>query len=394
MSNPKTLKVLYGMGLLLATSIAFPAYIKSSFLEDFVDLKWIGIFFIGVAFLALITINFFPYYIKKFSNYRLAIIILLIHMAAILLLITTHSAFGIFILFVIIETTAYLMLINMDVFVERFTANPTTGRIRTVYFTFINLGWLLSPLAVGYLVGEENYRLIYLIALSFLAVMLIIMLANRKSLEDHLQYEHRRSWETLKNILNNSNLRGIFGIAFLLELFYAVAVIYVPIYLHQTIGFDWKTIGIIFTFMLLPFVFLEIPAGKLADKYAGEKKILNVGFLILIVSVTLFFLTKSINPLLWGVILFTSRCGAALVESMRESYFFKIVDVKEIDYINFFRNVSPLAYLTASGLGILILKFFPVQILFFFLALILLSGFYFTGSLKKIVIKRKRGKSR
>jgi hypothetical protein len=75
---------------------------------------------------------------------------------------------------------------------------------------------------------------------------------------------------------------------------------------------------------------------------------------------------------------------------MRESYFFKIVDVKDIDYINFFRNVSPLAYLVGSGLSVLALKFFSIQILFFFLAVILFLGFYFTASLQKIITKAKK----
>jgi len=389
MSNTKSLKILYWLGFFMAISIAFPSYIKSSFLESFVNLNRIGLFFVGSSLFALIAINFFPYYIKKFTNYRLAIIMLVTQILGVMLLITTHSAFWAFVFFIIIEVTTYLIFINMDVFVERFTANPTTGRIRTLYFTFINLGWLLSPLAVGYLVGKENYRLVYLIAIIFQTIVLIIMLANRKRLEDHLQYEHHPTGATMKYILNNSNLRGIFAIAFLLELFYVVAVIYIPIYLHQYIGFDWKTIGTIFTFMLIPFVVLEIPAGRIADRYSGEKKILVIGFMILIALVTLFFLIKSTNPLIWGLVLFLSRCGAALIESMRESYFFKIVDVKDIDYINFFRNVSPLAYLIVSGLSILVLRFFPLQVLFLFLAIILLSGFYSVGSLKKIITKEK-----
>lgn len=390
MEKNKGLKVLYLIGFLLSASVAFPGYIRSSFLEEFVDLKWIGLFFLGSALFSLIAIDFFPYYIKKFSNYRLAVFILFIHIISILLLITVHSVIWVFVYFVISGVASYLMFINLDVFVERFTANPTTGKIRTVYFTFLNLGWLISPIIVGYLLGEGNYRLVFLISVIFQIIAITVMLASRKKLEDHLEYEHHRTLTTLKNIWRNPDLRGIFTIAFLLEMFYVIAVIYMPIYLHENIGFSWQIIGIIFTFMLLPFVVLEIPAGSFADKYSGEKKVLMLGFMILIASVSLFFLTESTAPLIWGVILFLSRCGAALVESMRESYFFKTVDVKDIDYINFFRNVSPLAYLVGSGLSILVLKFYPIQLLFFFLALLLISGLFFTSSLSTIITKKVR----
>jgi len=380
----KSLKILNLLGFLFALSVAFPAYIRSTFLEEFVALRWIGLFFIGSAVLSLVAINFFPYFIKKFTNYRLSLIVIIIDIVSILLLISTRSPYWAFVFFTFAVVATYLIWISLDVFVEKLTANITTGRTRTIYLTFTNLGWVLSPLAVGYLVGEKNYRLIYFIAVLFLLSIFIILLAKRKSLEDHVVYKHHHTLRTLKNIWRNLNLRGIFAIAFLLELFYAIAVIYMPIYLHQDLGFDWSVIGIIFTFMLLPFIILEIPAGVLADKYAGEKKIFCLGFIILVTAVALFFFVNSTNPIVWGLILFISRCGAALIEAMRESYFFKIVDVEDIDYINFFRNISPLSYLIGSALAILILEFYPIQYLFIFLAVILLSGFYFTWRIKAV----------
>ena len=158
-----------------------------------------------------------------------------------------------------------------------------------------------------------------------------------------------------------------------------------PIYLHETIGFDWLTIGALFTVMLLPFVILEIPAGWLADKYISEKRIFALGFLIISAAVALFFFTKSNNFFVWAMVLLLSRCGAALIESMRESYFFKIVDVQDIDYINFFRNLSPLSYLIISGLSIILLNYYPIEYIFICLAIILLSGIYFSLRLGAIV---------
>lgn len=385
MIKGKNLKTLFFLGFILALSTAFPGYIKSSFVEEFVDLSWVGAFFVGAALLSLLTINFFPYFIKKFSNYWLAVIVTIINIISIILLIAVQSPILVFIFFAISGATIYLIWINMDVFLERFTSNVTTGRIRTLYFTCLNFGWLFSPLIVGYLVGEKNYRLIYILSALLLVIFLIILLSKRRELSDHLNYQHHSTAETLRNIWKNLNLRRIFIIAFLLEVFYVIAVIYMPIYLHETIGFDWLTIGALFTVMLLPFVILEIPAGWLADKYISEKRIFALGFLIISAAVALFFFTKSNNFFVWAMVLLLSRCGAALIESMRESYFFKIVDVQDIDYINFFRNLSPLSYLIISGLSIILLNYYPIEYIFICLAIILLSGIYFSLRLGAIV---------
>lgn len=382
------MKILYFMAFFMALSEAFPGYIKSSFVKEYVPAYWVGLFFVGSSLLTLFAVNFFPVLIKRFSNFKVALSVILINIASIVFLITVQDVYWFFVFFIIFETALILRWINMDIFLERITANPTTGKTRTLYLTYKNVGWLISPVIVGFLVGASNYRLIYLCSIVFLTIALIMMIAQKKRLRDDLDYEHQSTWKTIRRVFQRVSLRCIFSISFLLQLFYSIAVIYMPIYLNQNLGFSWQTIGLIFTFMLIPFVVLEIPAGIIADKYSGEKKILILGFLILISSTALFFFTKSTDPIVWAIILFLSRCGASLIEAMRESYFFKIIDVEDIDYINLFRDIRPLAYLVGSGFGVLVLKFLPLEYIFLFLAIILISGLFLTASLKRIENKR------
>lgn len=384
MTAKRIVKTIYFLGFVLALAEAFPAYIKSSFIEQFVTVARVGLFFIGSSLISLLAINFFPFFIKKFTNYRLALLILGINIASYLTLIVTNSPLLAFIAFALGEMTIILLWINMDVFLERLTPNVTTGRMRTVYFTFINFGWLGAPLAVGYILSVNNYRFIYLVAIFLVLLVLGTLMYKRKELEEHVQYKHQPTLKTLKNIWQRFELRNIFIIAFLLSLFYAIAVIYLPIYLHEYIGFSWQNIGVIFTLMLIPFVILEIPAGIFADKFNGEKKIFTIGFLILALACISFFFIRSPSILIWGLILFLSRCGAALIEAMRESYFFKVVNVEDIDYINLFRNLFPLSFLVGSILGVLVIKFFPFQYLFLLLAIILLFGFFSIARLKRV----------
>lgn len=385
MNSKIGLKILFFMGFIIALSEAFPGYIRSSFLEEFVSVQTVGFFFLGAAILTLVVINFFPILIRKFSNFWIFVSVIILNILSTILLITTQSTLLVFTGFIFILATINLMWINMDVFIEKLTENVTTGRTRTMYYTILSAGWLASPLIVGYIVGENNYRLVYVFAIAFLIVVLGILFAKRKYFKKHITFEHHHTWKSLKHIWRNVNLRGVFAISFLLEFFFITTIVYMPIYLHENIGLDWLTIGIIFTVMLVPYIFLEIPAGTIADKYHNEKKIFMFGFMIMAASAGLIFFIDSTNPIIWALILFLTRCGAALIQSMRETYFFKNVNVENIDYINFFRDVKPLAILMGMGISVLVLEFYPLRYLFLFITIVLLSGFFFSWRLKRVV---------
>lgn len=380
--NKNRLAILYCLGLLLAVSSALPAYIQSNFLGKFVDVQTISLFFVIANFLTVVAILLFPSLIKAISNYFTTKAVLALYLASLLGLALAPGASLALISITLFTITSSLIWINMDVLIESFSNNRTTGRIRTIYFTFINIGWILSPLLSSYLIEKGQYTLSFLVAAFMVVPVYLILISQGKKLKDKIEYQEETLPLTLKKMWNNKNLRGIFFIALLLSLFYSSAVIYIPIYLYQNLGMSWHSLGIIFSIMLIPFVLIEIPAGIIADKYIGEKELLSVGFSILIFSLFLFYCIESPNIWLWALVLFLSRIGAALIEAMRETYFFKIVDVEEVGYINIFRATTPLGYVIGTGLAALIINFFPLNYLFLFLAIIMLSGFGFVISIK------------
>src|SRR5207249_2591358 len=121
----------------------------------------------------------------------------------------------------------------------------------------------------------------------------------------------------------------IYLVNFLLQFFFSWMIIYTPIYLHEYVGFTWSQIAIIFSIMLLPFVILELPLGKIADRVLGEKELLVTGFSIMALTTAAMTFLHSANMVIWIGLLFISRIGAATVEIMSETYFFK--QVSDID---------------------------------------------------------------
>lgn len=380
--NRSRLLILYFLGLLLAVSTALPTYIQSNFLRQFVSLNTISVFMMIANLATAAAILIFPKYIKRLSNYFLTKVVLIVYASSLFGLTLSTNALTAFVSIVLFSITSNLIWINMDVLVESFSSDASTGRTRTIYFTFINVGWILSPIMTTYLIGKGEYALSFLIAGLLVAPLFLIFLYQAKNLKDKVKYQEDGITKSLRKIWGKKDLRGIFFVAFLLQLFYSTAVIYLPLYLFQNLNMGWEMLGPIFSVMLIPFIVLEIPAGIIADKYLGEKEMLSVGFIILTVALFLFYYISVPSFWIWMAVLFLSRVGAALVEAMRETYFFKTVGAKDISYINMFRITAPLAYIVGPAISILVLMFWPLNYLFLVMAAIMLSGLGFSLSLK------------
>ncbi|MEI6529305.1 MAG: MFS transporter [Candidatus Falkowbacteria bacterium] len=377
-----SLLILYFLGFLLAISSALPAYIQSNFLNEFVSLRTLSVFFIIANSLTVFCIVAFPKYIKILSNFFLTKVILVIHGVSLLALVVTNNPLSAFLSIALFTISTNLLWINMDVLIETFSSNSSTGRTRTTYFTFINLGWIIAPSLSSYLIKFGDYQLAFLIAASITIPVFFVFLYQGRRLKDKVAYSKEKLSAVIKKSWNNKNLRGIFFISLILQLFYSTAVVYVPIYLYQNLGISWQSLGLMFSIMLIPFLLFEIPAGIIADKYIGEKEILFLGLFILVCSLFLFFYIQVTTFWIWASVLFLSRVGASLIEAMRETYFFKIVSAKDVVHINIFRTTSPLGYVIGSGLAVLILSIFPLNYLFLIVAIISLSGFAFIASIK------------
>lgn len=379
----KSLLILYIAGIFLAISSAIPAYINSSFIENSVSIRYVGLFFVIANTITFFSMFFFPSMIRKLGNLFSTKIVIIVNILSMGVLMTNPRPIYLFVFFVLMWMSSNLVWINMDIFVESFTKNINTGKTRAIYFTFMNLGWIFSPfIASRLVVGDNNYNFVYLASILILFVFYIIIVSHQKIISKKVNFASAKIKATLADFWKNASLRGVYFVSFFLNLFFNSAVVFVPIYLHINLGFEWSTLGIMFSIMLIPFILVEIPAGIIADKYLGEKEMIFGGLLILTISLFLFFFVKSTSPFVWGALLFFSRIGAALVEEMRESRFFKIVNAKHVGHINFLRTSYPLGYLVGSGLGVLVLSFYPVQYLFLFLGIIFLFSFYFVYIIK------------
>lgn len=374
---------IYILSFLFSLHLAISAYVNSTFLSQVVGEHYVGLLYTVAAFITLLLLSNTRVILKQLGNKKLTIITLLLNMLGLLGLIVSVNAIVISLSFILFIVTNYIVLYCLDIFIEHFGDPKSTGRTRGIYLTFINIGWVISPTITAYLIANQGgYIAVYILA--FLTVCLIVvgMLLGVGKFEDKT-YEKKPFLEMYRFIKTNRHIRAVAIINFLLQFFFSWMVVYTPIYLYEYIGLGWDKLGTIFTIMLLPFVLFGIPLGKLIDNYHFHKtKLLIWGTIIIsIATMSISFISNN-NIVLWAFVLFMTRFGAAIIETVSEVYFFTHVREEDASILSIFRDMTPLSYIIAPLLGTLFLSFFPFKYLFLTLGILMLTSLYYIKLLK------------
>ena len=383
MVNNKSLKTLYIISFLLSIQYAFTAYINSTYLDRFMGDRAVGLVFTVAATLAVLGLLKMPELLNKIGNYRTFLWLTILSIAGLFGLIVSKNTYLIILLFLIYLIFNYLSIFSRDIFIEDYSDIKSMGKIRGLFLTIINLGWIFAPILAAITVRSFGYQGIYMLAAIAYLPILFIFFRRFHKFKDPV-YKKISVRETIKKIWADKDIFRIYTSNLLLQFFYAWMVIYTPIYLNAHLGFSWSQIGIIFMIMLLPFVLIQFVLGRLSDRI-GQKKMLYIGFTIMILSTAALSFIGPSSIWVWGIALFITRVGAAIVEVMTETYFFKKVHVNDTDTISFFRNTAPISYIFAPVLASIFFLFAPFNYIFLALSFILLFGLRLTSKIKDTI---------
>lgn len=364
------------IGFIYTLHLVLPMYSNSSFLSLFADERTVGLIYMTGAAASILGYLIIPYIIRRIGNYASSIGLVCIQIAIFWGLISTESGIVIAGLFVLQMAVVSLIGLTLDVFLESYTDEHHVGHVRGLYTTVLNASWLIGPLLGGMLInGADNYRDTYVASMAMLFPLLYLIHRNFPRFKDP-RYTHFSPWKLIRHILSNRNWTRIFFGNIILQTFYAWMIIYSPIYLNKTIGFSWEEIGIILTVMLIPFPLIQYHLGKLADSKYGEKEIMALGFGLMGVSTIILSFITSHSVLIWATALFVTRIGAAAVEIMMETYFFKTVSKGDTATLGMFRITRPFSNFMApliTGFGLLITTH---EFLFVIIGMVSLVGLY------------------
>ena len=357
-------------------SQAFFIYIMSSYFKAASGIENVGGFYLAAYAVTLICILNLHKVIKRFGKSDVFYFSLFLKILTIVFLLLIPPSWIAILLVVFYIIFGNLEWVSLDIILESCSKDCMSGRIRGKFLTIMNAGILLGPLLSVLILGRYDFYGIFLLLLVFNVFIFFIAIFSFKNVNH--RFEKKLAVKDIaKKVIARKDIRNIFYISFVLDFFYALMLIYVPIYLAD-LGFSWDKIGIIFTAMLVPFVILQYLVGILADKKMGEKELLISSILIMGLSTLAIYFISSGTVLIWSVILFLTRIGAALIEILRDSYFYKRIDGRDVDLIDFFRTSNSLAYISASVFSIVIIFFFSIKAVFILAGLVVISALYST----------------
>lgn len=367
---------LYLSILILAISESIISFLQSSYLNQYFSIKFLSFIFIVSYIFTFWAIIKYPKLIKKFNNYQTALLALIIKIFSLAIIVFTAYPPLIFFAYILLTLSFNLVFINFDIFLNALTPNKATGRIRGIYYGLYNLGWLIAPLISGNLADKFGFVIVYWVDLILTIILLGVLFLGFKNLAIVQESEKNDMLKTFRRIYGDFKINKIFFVAFIVQCYYTIMYFYTPIYLNQTIGFDWSEIGFILVITLLPFIIFQYPAGYLADKHHMERAILIFGLILLSIGSLLIFSYNFKNMLGWILILLFVNVGASLIDIMKETLFFKKVKVNEFNLINAFRSITPLAHILTPAIIFLILIILPYQYIFLLLGIFAVLGFY------------------
>jgi MFS family permease len=364
-------------------------YVESSFLESLVGGDRVGLIYVAASIITIIALAVVKKIIKKTGNYKAflnGLIIEFISLSILSLSLFVENNLFWTIIFIAAFITGFIarsvIFFNFDIFAEHLSENNEAGNTRGSLLTSGNVAYIIGPM-ISSIVIATNHDIGKVFALGVILLIPIIHITV-KYFKDYKDtgYENYEFIGTFFYVLRKPDLRRIFSCNFLLYLFYSWMAIYTPIFLHKTIGFGLGEVSIIIGIALIPFLLLQLYLGKLADTKYGEKEILTIGLIIMGLSTMMMTFFSAKIFILWVTILFVTRIGASMVETMVETYLFKKVTDQNLDIISLYRTARPTAYIIGPLLASVLLAFMDIKFLFLILGILVLFGINFSLKIK------------
>lgn len=371
----KTIIGIFLMTLLYALHYGIPMYATSSFLTSFFSERGTSLLFALGSLITFFVSLHITQYIKKYHTYGFTQGLLMFEFIVTMGLAFTHHPLLLAFFFVIHFVCTALLYISINTLMESVGTHHETGMMRGMFLTVLNAGIIISPFFAGAILERGDYGALYIVSSCMLLPFMFLLRRYMKHMPDPV-YEKIEIGGAFKKVLHNKDIRIALVTVFLLECFYAVMVIYSPLFLI-TKGISLSMyLSVILPIALIPLIILPYELGILADTKTGEKELMILGLLIMSASTMVFAVTETTHLYVWILILLFSRIGAATVETMTFSYYFKKIKQTDIALITLFGNMRTVAVIVIPTIGFIIspiIALYP-SLIFIVMSIALLLG--------------------
>ena len=356
----------------LALAEAFLFSVNSPYIANLISSELVGVVYSLASIAAIILLGLLPIFVRRAGPGKILAVLLLAAGGASFLVAYTGASFALGALVIFLALPQVAPAVS-DIFIESSSKTKERGKVIGSEFSIMNLAFVIAPIVGGFIITKLGFSTLYAIAGATFILTLVLSLRFTGTVTPK-RLHTGNIWSGLKVAWDRRDLRFVLITQFLLQFFFSWMVIYTPLYLISKFAIGYEALGVIFSIMLIPYVLLEYPLGRIADNKLGEKELLAGGFVLTAITTAVIPLISSGAIWVWAVILFGTRVGAAMIEGMSATYFYKKVEASDVDLIALFRDMRPLAYILGPILAVIIVSKLSVGSLFPILGGILLIG--------------------
>jgi MFS family permease len=351
------------------------AFVFSTVIASYVGEKDVGFVVAGASLMMALTMLSAPSIFTAFGTRNVLSFLGLAEIATLLGFAIAQSPVWVITLFVLQGVFTYALFIGIDLLIEARTPRESaTGNARGAMLTVTNIAVIASTYSLSFILAGDEYFRVFVASALVLVPFLALTLTSLPPISYVGPPKAALPSTTLATIRKSRTMKAIVGSHFLLQVFFSWMVIYSPILLHDYIHFSWVQIGIMLSIAMIPYVVLEYPLGYIADTWLGEKEILILGFIILSASTLVMSFIDGVSFFAWVAIMVVSRIGAAMVEVMTETHFFKQVSIQDTGAITVFRILRPLGSIAAPIAASIALSVLSLPLTFAVFGIILALG--------------------
>jgi MFS family permease len=323
-SKPRTAQLLVISTLFLLFSVVIGAVITVHplYLEQFLEApELVGL----VAALSSLSGMLFSLptgiLADRFSRKRLLTASFLLLGAVLLAFFLNTSLYALIVLQLLFGMAMAPAWVISEAVVKEISPRGQRGEFRSIFGTFANAGLFIGPVIGGVLADRFTLRTPYIFAVVLLlaSLTLIIKLTDnaRQStrVADRSVSHHEDLRALLKEFSQQRELIVLELCTVALFFWYSARWVFGPLFLER-LGYSPFIIGLWIAVSAAPYLFFQIPLGRLADK-SGKTRLICLGFVVAAVFIIPLGFLHSLTSLF--VTIFVISLGTTVVEPLIEA---------------------------------------------------------------------------
>jgi MFS family permease len=334
-------------------SVSFPILLKEHFHSDQV----VSALYTFFNIVSLITLFISVPVVRYFHQRRSFDVALLLMPTLLLLMAFVGAPWELVLLFSLFTFCCDIYIFNIDLYLPRLQEKESLAQMAGKLGAIYNVAWVAGPLLGAWLAQKTGQPSVFLAACGASALAFLCLPWHglpRANLGEGLNNplnsirvfvgdRHR-----VQAFINGLGIDFVYGSWFLLVLF-----------LEEKLRLDIWTIGLITGVIGIPWVLLEVPIGKAADRLISSRTLFTIGYILMAISMV--FMGQTTQVWSFFVLYLLAVIGSCGLEQTNIPYFIKSLSKEDLGLLSIFLLKMPLGRLVAPFIATALLTRFDIN---------------------------------